>query len=209
MVDRVPRIKLVLGENKLSNIRFWETEDGFETAFYQFSGPRNQCEYGYDESTMIEQMMGDEPPGDFWIVVGEKETHLEYNTSDLFAWGYAASYPVGEQDIFGMYEHWLEKRDWLSAVRYFCKKGNQKPQAPIERSMKSLGLWDDEMEALPACYYDFASQNRKRIQEQLFPGIDPKKLNRDQHKTVSDVISAEYDAKYPIKSSDITHEELQ
>lgn len=100
---------------------------------------------------------------------------LTFNTSDLFAWGYANWDEITPEMLGPLYAAWKEDGESGMCV-WWCKRENMKPQWPVEENWRKRGLWDDELEALPANKYDEAIgrwKNKSRLEaiEALIPDL--------------------------------------
>lgn len=92
--------------------------------------------------------------GGLSIIVGDEKVVLTYDTSDLFAWGYADCEAITSLELLDeIYRVWKQHPLW-GIEAWHCKRMNEQPQWPVEESMRKSGAWDDEMDALPPCGYD-------------------------------------------------------
>lgn len=87
---------------------------------------------------------------------GEKGIVLQVICSDVFYWGTADSQRIpplgfgadGDKPFWDLYDSVRKNGEW-GAVHWCCLQRKMRPQPPVERSMRDMGAWDDEMEALP------------------------------------------------------------
>lgn len=73
---------------------------------------------------------------------------LFVNCNDIFYWGSADSETITVEELPNLYKMWVKEPFW-GVVKWACLKRNMRPQEPVLRDMKKLGLWDEELEALP------------------------------------------------------------
>ena len=103
-----------------------------------------------DQAMMADLLVADEVS----LHVTEERVEPHFLTSDLFAWGYAdAEHIVDGEMLAEVYREW-KKNGSDGILAWWCKRQNQKPQWPIEERWRKDGIWDAELEALPACEYD-------------------------------------------------------
>lgn len=75
------------------------------------------------------------------------------NCNDVFMWGCADCEPIGYHELQTVYDLWC-KGGGNATDAWVCKRRNEKPQRPVEKSIREAGFWDDEMETLPPNQYD-------------------------------------------------------
>jgi hypothetical protein len=85
--------------------------------------------------------------GELLVYGDDNGVQLEVICSDLFAWACADSEKFSYDDIPTLHKASLTA--W-GITKWCCRKRNQKPQLPVEKAMREAGVWDEEMEALPA-----------------------------------------------------------
>lgn len=73
--------------------------------------------------------------------------------NDIFEWGLADSESLTYDEVPALFKLWESKKHW-GVIEWLCKKRNEQPQFPIKRNMKAAGMWTEELEALPANFYD-------------------------------------------------------
>ena len=85
--------------------------------------------------------------------INPKTVCLYVLCNDIFAWALADAEDFTTLDISPLYKLWEKNHIW-GPVKWVCMKRNQKPQRPVEKSMREAGAWDEDMEALPPNIYD-------------------------------------------------------
>ena len=70
-------------------------------------------------------------------------------TSDLFAWGYADCEEVTD-DLLGPLYDAFAKNGHKGMLACLCKREKKRPQWPVEKTWREAGIWDNELESLPA-----------------------------------------------------------
>lgn len=70
------------------------------------------------------------------------------NCNDLFWWATADAEPLPYSEILNLYQAWKADPKWGFA-HWACLHRGLRPQAPIERDMRTDGAWSDALEALP------------------------------------------------------------
>lgn len=80
--------------------------------------------------------------------------------NDVFAWGCADSEEISSySELEDLYNEVI-KHDALGSIKWVCLKRNEKPQRPIESSLRKEGVWDDRMENLKENSYElYLGQN--------------------------------------------------
>jgi len=68
--------------------------------------------------------------------------------NDIFCWACADAEDITTNEIPVLYRMWEKDKVW-GPIKWCCLKRNEKPQQPVEDSMKENGVWDDVMEKLP------------------------------------------------------------
>ena len=104
----------------------------------------------FDEEGFIEYLI---KQGDAIMFVGKNSVTVELNSSDIFAWGYAASEPIEYDEIPNIFKHYSENTK-TGIIKWICLKYNEQPQAPIKKYMIENGGWDLELDSLPKNKYD-------------------------------------------------------
>lgn len=82
------------------------------------------------------------------VMFKDGEPILVFNTSDLFAWGYADAEDITQDNIGPLYEAW-RAQGITGLLKWKCKQEGHRPQKPFEQQWREEGLWDDELERLP------------------------------------------------------------
>ena len=88
---------------------------------------------------------------------GDEGITVQALCNDLFYWGTADSQEIppigfteeGDAHLLALYDAYREHGHY-GASRWCCLQRGMRPQTPIERDWRKDGLWDDELEALPA-----------------------------------------------------------
>lgn len=115
-------------------------------------------EYLFDkEFALIELILGDcvfIGRGDtpfFEAGEGEAPSPLAiwFNCNDLWAWACADAEIMNYEDIEGYYIAMCDPRPF-AITKWICKKFGRRPMPEIIRDMQRDGVWDEEMENLPA-----------------------------------------------------------
>ena len=69
--------------------------------------------------------------------------------NDQFYWACADCEPLPASEIESLYKMWKADPRW-GVTKWCCRSRNMRPQIPIVNDMKKEGVWDDELESLPA-----------------------------------------------------------
>ncbi len=77
---------------------------------------------------------------------------LLVSCNDLFAWGMTDSADIRTSELLDLYKMHLADPKW-GTDKWCCFKRNQKPQAAVEAAMRTDGVWDKKMEALPENHF--------------------------------------------------------
>jgi|CXWL01.1.fsa_nt_gi hypothetical protein len=80
---------------------------------------------------------------------------LFVNCNDTFSWGSADAESLPYTEIGNLYKMW--KNSVYGTTKWCCIRRNEKPQKPLEDSIRKAGEWDDVFENLPDNYYDKAN----------------------------------------------------
>lgn len=72
---------------------------------------------------------------------------LVLRCNDLFDWACAEVIYILPREIPQIYLSYLKEGFW-GTQKWACKREKIRPQYPVEKEMKSIGIWDEEMEAL-------------------------------------------------------------
>jgi hypothetical protein len=123
----------------------------------------------YDEDAMIAYMLLDEV---LWTrsahYTGNKDSQYEFHgkgtivllgCNDVFAWGCSDSEELQHDKVPELFMLWHENHRWGPA-KWCCIKRNEKPQRPVEKAMREVGIWDAQMDALPENQYDKVCRDR-------------------------------------------------
>lgn len=88
--------------------------------------------------------------GVVFVHESEKDEHfrLLVNCSDTFAWACADAEELKPGELKGLYDRVWEDPVWGSTF-WACIKRNERPMPQIERGLKKIGKWTEEMESLP------------------------------------------------------------
>lgn len=76
-----------------------------------------------------------------WPEKARKETSLNVNCNDVFAWGCADAETMLHDDIENLYRMWRKDPEWGAAVWCMIRR-NQMPQKPVEKIVREAGIWD-------------------------------------------------------------------
>lgn len=82
-----------------------------------------------------------------WPEDAKQMISINVNCSDVFAWACSDSEGLAYNEIENLYRLWRACPAW-GAAKWCCLQRKQKPQPPVERRMKSAGVWDELMETL-------------------------------------------------------------
>lgn len=66
--------------------------------------------------------------------------------NDVFAWGFADSEDLPNDEIGNVLKAYVEDPVW-GVAKWCCKRKKLRPQLPVEKLMKKRGSWDDELES--------------------------------------------------------------
>jgi hypothetical protein len=84
---------------------------------------------------------------DDWPKKAREQCCLCVNCNDVFAWGCADAESALYDDIEPLYRAWLADPTW-GPTKWCIRRRNQKPQGPVEKAMRAVGVWDAEMDAI-------------------------------------------------------------
>jgi hypothetical protein len=84
---------------------------------------------------------------DDWPEEARNRTSLNVECSDIFAWACSDAETIDYGDIHGIYDAWIDNKEWGPA-KWCAIKRNMKPQSPVIKAMKKAGVWDEKMDAL-------------------------------------------------------------
>lgn len=76
-----------------------------------------------------------------WPDDAKKLTSLNVGCNDIFAWASADAQGLQYREIEPLYRMWQKDRGWGPAVWCMIKR-NEKPQPPVEREMRTGGIWE-------------------------------------------------------------------
>lgn len=76
-----------------------------------------------------------------WPEAARKQTSINVNCNDVFAWGCADAESMLHDDIENLYRMWRKDPEWGSAVWCMIRR-NQMPQKPVEKRIRDAGIWD-------------------------------------------------------------------
>lgn len=69
--------------------------------------------------------------------------------NDVFAWACADAEDLPLAEVRRLYKLWTA-HGGAGVDKWACLRRRQKPQPPVEQSMRKAGVWDAEMDALPS-----------------------------------------------------------
>ena len=79
----------------------------------------------------------------------EPETIVLFvSCNDVFAWGCADAEELPHEEVRRLYEMWKAREHW-GATEWCCLRRKMRPQAPVERDMRTADAWTAALEALP------------------------------------------------------------
>jgi len=66
---------------------------------------------------------------------------MHVGCNDVFAWGCADAEDLPESEIRNLYDMWRKDPDWGAAV-WCCTKRKEFPQKPVEKEIRTAGIWN-------------------------------------------------------------------
>jgi hypothetical protein len=117
-------------------------------ATYQSWDDRSEPTF-YDEGALIE-LLADNVlflAGDYDPVY--RNCTLCVNCNDLFYWGTADAEDLPRSELEKLYQAWKKDPQHGSSI-WCCFQRGLRPQVPIVKKWRELGIWTDALEALPA-----------------------------------------------------------
>jgi hypothetical protein len=76
-----------------------------------------------------------------WPEDARKQTSINANCNDVFAWGFADAEGVKFEDIEDVYKHFIKDPEWGVAVWCIKKRGIM-PQRPVAERISEAGIWN-------------------------------------------------------------------
>ena len=78
-------------------------------------------------------------------------TIIFVNCNDIWAWGCADAEEVTKKELPVLCRMYMGDKRW-GVLKWACRKRGMRPQFPIRRDMKELGVWSEMMESLEPNY---------------------------------------------------------
>ena len=82
-----------------------------------------------------------------WTKEESRYIAIFVNCNDIFYWACSDAELLPHHQIKTLYEMWKADPEWGPA-KWCCIQRNKKPQEPVIKLMKELGVWDSVMEGL-------------------------------------------------------------
>ena len=74
---------------------------------------------------------------------------LFVNANDVFAWASADAENLTLEEIGPLWKAWKQDKKW-GVIKWLCAKRHLRPQRCIVDEMRQGGVWDSDLESLPA-----------------------------------------------------------
>lgn len=77
----------------------------------------------------------------------DRKVHICFDTSDLFAWGYADREEITSPDMLRQVYAAFQRHPTWGICAWWALEQKTKPQKPVEKKLRDACLWDDVCDA--------------------------------------------------------------